>query len=116
MTTAPQPCFADFFSNKNMRNLNYVNLSGCKGADDQVKRIIRRSCPRIREIIFEVKGFRKEAAIVDFGIYKGADENSNDDGSDTELDRSKSDLANLLARKSRNPEEAGAAPGRKNFF
>ena len=35
-------CFIDFFSNKNLRNLNYVNLSGCKGADDQVKRIIRR--------------------------------------------------------------------------
>ena len=64
-------CFADFFSNKNLRNLNYVNLSGCKGADDQVKRIIRRNCPRIRDIIFEVRGFRKEAAYIDFGIYQG---------------------------------------------
>ncbi len=47
-------CFEQFFSSENLRNLSYVNLSGCKGADRTVERTIRKNCPRIRDIIFQV--------------------------------------------------------------
>ena len=63
--------FAEFFRTKNLSNLSYINLSGCKGADTYVEAVIRQHCPRIREIIFEVQGLRKEPAYIDFGIYRG---------------------------------------------
>lgn len=62
-------CFVDFFANKNLRNLNYVNLSGCKGANKQVETTIRKNCPRVREVILDSTS--REAAYVHFGIYRG---------------------------------------------
>ena len=63
-------CFAEFFGSENLRNLNYVNLSGCKGADKKVECTIRKNCPKIRNIIFQVQGAR-ETAYIDFEIYRG---------------------------------------------
>ena len=64
-------CFTDFFCNQNLRNLNYVNLSGCKGADQKVENTIRKNCPKIRNIIYQVHNVSREAAYIDFGIYRG---------------------------------------------
>ncbi len=63
-------CFEAFFRNENLRNLSYVNLSDCKGADRSVEAAIRQNCPRIRDIIFQVHCAR-ETAYIDFGIYRG---------------------------------------------
>lgn len=62
-------CFAEFFKTNQFHNLSYVNLSGCRGVDAQVKTVIRAHCPRIREVIFEVQGIRKEPTYIDFDIY-----------------------------------------------
>ena len=64
------PCFEEFFSGENLRNLNYVNLSGCKGATPEVEKAIRRNCPHVRKVIFQVSCLR-ETAYIDFDIYRG---------------------------------------------
>lgn len=65
-------CFANFFENynENLNHLSYVNLSGCKGADQTVERAIRRNCPKVRKIIFQEHS-TPETAYADFGIYRG---------------------------------------------
>ena len=63
-------CFADFFGNKNLKNLNYVNLSGCKGADKTVEKAVRSSCPKVREVILDSSS-SKSSAYVHFGIARG---------------------------------------------
>ncbi len=63
-------CFCDFFANKNLRNLNYVNLSGCNGADKMVERAIRSNCPLAKEVIIDANS-SKSSAYVHFGISRG---------------------------------------------
>jgi hypothetical protein len=62
-------CFADFFGNKNLYNLDYINLSGCKGADKQVEKVIRANCPRVREVILDSNS-SKNSAYIHFGISR----------------------------------------------
>ena len=61
--------FREFFASGSMRNLLYVNLSGCRGVDVSVESSIRKHCPKIKEVILRKRVVRRDAACIEFGLF-----------------------------------------------